>query len=702
MMSTDDNSSYNYQDNGAYEPTTLPPSVSPPQRPRNFKECQQSQNENAPWNDAIATVAPIEFLYSVETTTETTTDLSPLSLEAKEAIMSSVSDAIIESIYEYDCPLPQQRALSLFSSRSRRRRMEIQSISSPGYGHVWLGECISSETADEGGISTSNDSRNIDNDNNNNIVESSDINCNEIDGTVLIGFDENGSSPSDFNSVGTVVLSRIQEDMTNGNYLEHINADMEKFNVTITKMKYIDSDYLDLVDQDVLASLNSGLDDVSLAAGTEQIGMTLFSKAAIPVMVILFVLAMAFCWCALMSGPAEAIFWKNNKKKKEEFDEGSEGNIYSKSTLHKPKAKDLRYTNAHPHKLSSRSSTMDVPRNSGRDGRISLKGKDDKDLPSSSYCNGDNNNNNKRRKNHNQEEDEVLSPSLEATLKDLTEAELKSFGNESYAMTRRQTFSSLPMGNTINTRGNRFLTIPTRRSRSQSMIHAVEVSHPASDTETDYDKSGCSSNVSGLHDENSLDSMGTENKIDFVKVDDIQSVSSKPNKKKKPRQVVHHQEQSTPPILPSSRRLFSSFFTSKDNRKETPSRNPSSAINFVERVTACTSDNIQCLGDTEEMPAPYNNTNNVVLNYIPGSSNPLRATQVPPVPTISTSSSARMSTKKSAAYRDYINKKMLLRNHSLERNHSLDGSLYEDVPMEIGLKKSFVDERGKIREMVAL
>jgi hypothetical protein len=680
MMSTDDNTSFFiHQDNGTYDPTTLP-------RPRNFRECQQSRNE--PWNDAVATVAPIEFLYSVETTE--TIDLSSLSLEAKEAIMFSVSAAIIESIYEYDCP-SQQRALSMSSSRSRskRRRMEIQSIS-PGNGHVWLGECNS----------------NIDNNNNNNnnIVESSNRNCNEIDGTVVIGFDEeNGSSPSDFSSVGNVVLSRIQEDMTNGNYLEQVNTDIQKqnFNVTVTDMKYINSDYFDLVDQDVLASLNSGLDDVNLAA--DQTGMTLFSKAAIPVMVVLFVLAMAFCLCALMSWPAEAIFWKNKKKKKEKFDEESEGNLYSKkdSTLQKPKAEDLRYTNAHPHKLSSRSSTMDVPRNSGRDGRLSLKGKDDKDLPSSSYSNGDNtttnSNSNKRRKN--KEEDKVLSPSLEATLKDLTEAELKSFGNASYAVTRGQTFSTLPMGNTSNTRGNRFLPIPTRRSRSQSMMHVVEISHPASDTETDNDKSGCSSNISGLHDENSKDSMGTENnKIDFVKVDDIQYVSSKPNKKNKRRQLVQHQEQSTPPILPSSRSVFSSFFTSTDNRKETQSP----AINLVERVTACTSDNNRCLGDTEEMPAPDNNNNNVVLNYIPGSSTPLRATQVPHVPTISTSSSARMSTKKSAAYRDYINKKMLLRNHSLERNHSLDGSLYEDVPMEIGLKRSFVDTRGKVREMVAL
>ena len=68
MMSTNDNNSYNDQDNGTYESTTLTPSVSPPQRPKNYKECQHSQNGNEPWNDAVVTVAPIGFLYSVETT----------------------------------------------------------------------------------------------------------------------------------------------------------------------------------------------------------------------------------------------------------------------------------------------------------------------------------------------------------------------------------------------------------------------------------------------------------------------------------------------------------------------------------------------------------------------------------------------------------------------------------------------------------
>jgi len=616
--------------------------------PKNFRVCQNNNSGNK----AGTAIAPIEFLYSVET------NLSSMSLflEAKEAIVSSVSAAIIDRIYEYDCP--KRRTLSSLPSS---RRMEIQSIS-PGNGHEWLGECFSLSTGEGGsGSGSSSSGSNIDN----NINTS----CNEIDGTVVIGFDETGPGPSDFRSIGTIVLTRIQEDMTNGNYLEKLNIDIQNLNVTVTKIKYIDSDYLEMVDQNVFASMNAGSDS-NLSA--QQTGMTVFSKAAIPVMVVLFLLAMGLCWCALSSCPTEVIFWKNNRKK--EVDEESEGSSYSKdsrylSTLHKPKAEHLSYVKAHPRHLSRLSSTMDVYPNSGRDGRLCTKGNDDQDLPSfSTTCRDDVNKSKKRRNN---EEDEVLPPSLEATLKDLSEAELKSYG-------RRQTFSTLPIGNT-NTRVNRFLPIPIRRSKSQSMIYVEEGSHP-SDTETDNEKSGCSSN--GLHEDNSKDSV-IENEIDFVKVEDPESAYSKLKGQKR-----QQQQHSTHPILPSSRRVFPFFFKSINNQKGVPN-NPSPVIDLVDRVTACTSSDNHCFGDTKEIPAPDNTT---VINYLP-------VAEVTPIPSITTalSPTQRISVKKSAAYREYINNKMR------QRNHSMEGTVCEDdVPMEIGLKRSVVDDRGTIREMVAL
>mmetsp|Transcript_54012 Transcript_54012/g.62395 ORF Transcript_54012/g.62395 Transcript_54012/m.62395 type:complete len:660 (+) Transcript_54012:178-2157(+) len=656
-------------------PATLLLSVSTPQRPKNFRVCQNNNSGNK----AGTAIAPIAFLYSVETNLSSMS----LSLEAKEAIVSSVSAAIIDKIYEYDCPT--RRTLS---SSSSLRRMEIQSIS-PGNGHEWLGECFSPGTgegsSDSDSSSSSSSGSNIDN----NINTS----CNEIDGTVVIGFDETGSGPSDFRSIGTIVLTRIQEDMTNGNYLEKLNIDIQNLNVTVTKMNYIDSDYFELVDQNIFASLNAGLDS-NLSA--QQTGMTVFSKAAIPVMVVLFLLAMGLCWCAFSSCPTEVIFWKNYKK--EEVDEESEGSPYSKdsrhlSTLHKPKAGHLSYVKAHPRHLSRLSSTMDVYPNSGRDGRLCPKGKDDQDLSSSSTTCSDDVNKSKQRRNN--EEDEVIPPSLEATLKDLSEAEMKSYDMYGH----RQTFSTLPIGNT-NTRMNRFLPIPIRRSKSQSMIYVEEGSHP-SDTETDNEKSGCSTSSSGLHEDSSTDSVielyedcsndsVIESEINFVKVEDPESVCSKLKGQKKQQQQQHH---ATHPVLPSSRRVFPFFFKSIDSQKGVRN-NPSPDIDLVERVTCTSSDN-NCLRDTKEIPAPDSIT---VINYIPKSSNPLVA-KVTPIPSINTAlpPTRRISGKKSAAYREYINNKML------QRNHSMEGTDCEDnVSMEIGLKRSVVDERGTIREMVAL
>mmetsp|Transcript_52625 Transcript_52625/g.59801 ORF Transcript_52625/g.59801 Transcript_52625/m.59801 type:complete len:141 (-) Transcript_52625:1052-1474(-) len=125
-------------------PATLLLSVSTPQRPKNFRVCQNNNSGNK----AGTAIAPIAFLYSVETNLSSMS----LSLEAKEAIVSSVSAAIIDKIYEYDCPT--RRTLS---SSSSLRRMEIQSIS-PGNGHEWLGECFSPGTGEGSSDSDSSSS----------------------------------------------------------------------------------------------------------------------------------------------------------------------------------------------------------------------------------------------------------------------------------------------------------------------------------------------------------------------------------------------------------------------------------------------------------------------------------------------------------------------------------------------------------------
>ena len=574
--------------------------------------------------------------------------------------------------------------------------MEILSIS-PGDGHEWLGECDS--------ISSSiNDDNNKDN----------ASFCNEIEGTVMIGFDqtiypESGPGASDFKSVGDLVLSRIQEDMIRGNYLEKVNTDLLEFDVAITKMKYIDSDYLDLVDQNVFAPLNTNSAsssspeaDASLAA-VGQTDMTLFAKVAIPIMAVLFVLAMGFCWCAMSSCPTELFFEKKERAKKDNTGKDI-------STLDKPE-----YVKTHPRNISMRSSTRDVHPKSGRDARLSSsqnnKERDNReDFISTSIRSSSNNNTDKSNSKHNDnDENDFCTPSLEATLQDLSETELMKYGVQGarggpapYNMStgNRKTYSTLPLRKSRSRGANRFLPI-TVRPRSQSMIHVVDgtsTAHPSdSDTGSSTYSVSINDEMNNSKDHHS-DSVEESVKVDFVKVGDPgyeADGSTTPFEKKMP---------------PSSRGVFSSFFNKSSscssNNNNEADRNPSPVINLVDRVNGCTSINNQCFRDTEELPAPAKNNKNskgTVLRYVipaDGRCNSLlEVNEAPPPPGVSTtaakSSSARMSTKKSKAYKEYINKKMMQREEECEQ-------LDAPIPMQIGVKRTFTDERGRIRVMVAL
>jgi len=266
-------------------------------RPTDFRVCYDDDTgiidpldstARRPWG-----VAPIDFNYAIHTdvASESLTDME------KDAILTSVSAAIIESVYEYGC-FPRQsrkrRRQTAVSSASISRRAEILSIS-PGSGHEWLGDCA--------GLTSGS-------------------HCSEIRGTVEIAFDRKVHPEStstgavDFESVGNTVLFRIQEDMINGNYVDKVNNDMRSFGRVISTMKYIDSDYPDLAAKDAFGALDWSTADSELSAASAG-GMTRFSKAAIPIMVILSLLAMGLCWCAYKSFPMEYFFAKRRRSKDE-------------------------------------------------------------------------------------------------------------------------------------------------------------------------------------------------------------------------------------------------------------------------------------------------------------------------------------------------------------------------------------------------
>mmetsp|Transcript_19404 Transcript_19404/g.39890 ORF Transcript_19404/g.39890 Transcript_19404/m.39890 type:complete len:153 (+) Transcript_19404:752-1210(+) len=118
------------------------------------------------------------------------------------------------------------------------------------------------------------------------------------------------------------------------------------------------------------------------------------------------------------------------------------------------------------------------------------------------------------------------------------------------------------------------------------------------------------------------------------------------------------------------------------------------------KISACTG--IPCTG------IPNNENQNqhdgAVMRYITPSvvrSNSLiDEEELPPenisrsltMPSPSRSWFPRMGSKKAAAYKEYINEKMHQRNPELAHSE----------PMKIGVKRTFTDSQGQIREMVAL
>jgi len=599
------------------------------QRPRDFRVCYDSDSgsnvstanvadaRRKPWG-----VAPIDFTYSIETNFS----LLSLSLREKETLLPSVSAAIIESVYEYDCLSQRRRkrrrqsAVSslLTSSVSSSRRAEILSVG-PGIGHEWLGEC--------GDISFSN-----------NNDEKNDYFCIKIRGTVVIAFDgeEHPESTiaiaSDFKSVGDVVLSRIEEDMINGNYVDKINNDLLMFGLTIISMKYIDSNYPGLVAQGAFGPLNSNSGLETAMVRVDTVGMTLFSKVAIPIMVILFLLAMGLCWCAVLSCPADLFFAKTRSRNQESGDNKDEDS-----------------------RNHSRS-------NSGREGEIGYR---NNSIPFSitniDKKNADIRRNEKYRHKGSRESSRTLS--LEATLQDLSDIEVLKYGNQN--------------------------PVHSMSSGNQSTMHVVDGNSHPSDTET----GSSSPSVEICND--IKDDVPTGIKVDLMNVPYREVADGSLSAKKA--------KFNSTPI-----RAISSFF-SKSISSTVP-QGPTSTINLMDRISSCTSiPNNHCLGDEQELQPRTTtngtNTNSTVLRYIIPTvercNSLMEEESEPPalsrksVPNKAGSPLSRMGSKKSAAYREYINQKILQRKAGYEQSDT-------SMSMQIGVKRTFTDSQGRIREMVAL
>lgn len=546
-------------------------------RPTDFRVCNDDEEDalSEPWG-----VAPIDFTYSVDTSIS----LVSLTSTERDAVLSSLSAAIVESIYEYGCApqLGRKRWRSLSSPGSVSRRAEILSIS-PGIGHELMGECDDQSFA----FNTANESF-----------------CNEIRGTVVIAFDrtkdQSTIAATDFKSVGKSVLSRIEEDMMNENFIDAVNDDLQSSGVTVNSMKYIDSDYLDLVSQNAFTPLDWSNDD---GVEVEPVGgLTRFAKVAIPFMVILSLVAVVLCWLAAKASPKDSFFakllrWRDRREEK--------------------KLKQLRM----------------------KESKAAL--------------------------------------ALEATLQDLKEAEAKKHARSYGVVTDNAARSGVSLFST--------------RSRPQSTAPISDGSFHPSDTET----GSCGRSVEG--------SPSPEMNI-APKAAETQTADANLRTKDTPI------------------RALTAFF---NGQNAIGSVLP--APSLMERINSCSVPQNCLANGTNENPK-----NGTVMQYIvPGvgvertnslideSESPLpgftRSSTAPDLARSSTlqivnTASPSMGRKKAAAYKEYINRKMFQRNahlHQEQYNQQDEVEEVENKPddqseMEIGVKRTFTDSQGTVREMIAL
>jgi hypothetical protein len=733
-------------DRADLQQTTFPTEV-PGEREAYFRECPLppeglEESEIVYESAELWGVAPIQFLYSVQLNVTNSggfdedddafiasSEPTVLSPRGKQVLQTSLSNAIINSIYENECPdfsvtMDDGETDDEINFRHLRRyhsrRLNIQSISpGNGNGHRLIGECMGAGQDGvlfEDGNSTQADetgSNNTTNNTSTTVIQNVTIpSCQEVDGTVLIGFDTLGERASSFQTVGVTVVSRIQKDMRNGAYIEQINADMEPFNVQITDMQYIDSDYFERVDDGVFAPLNS------MDWAQPHSTMSKFSTVTIPIIVLLFLLMICFCWCSYSS------YAKILRKRFAVYifdDNDSDDGQYTEDNSHfepyrKPKVVEtLHQVEPQPSNLSRRSSYMDVPhcnkpqcrlcRHQSNHRAVSMIGELSKDFGG--------------------EEDGMCinAESLETTFQDMSLIKSKGYRGDDEEAYPTRTYSTVPH------QSRNLFSLSGKRSPSLIRIVA-EDKH----------------NQDGFYNEPEM--------VNFVKVNSLvdkpRNSNSRNNAERKSGLQQLSRSQSAPSSTPWG--AFFSVFGGNDGRGGDTGNgitdfgdftcNPRGLHNVAEIDDDDRSDDPL---DFNSIPVPRSST---MYSYTPSPSSKLEATRTTwSLPTGwwtsftgatdenkennnansyhsrgtrsfgSSSSAADHHIQRQMSMEDTIvvqdpawvaayNGKSQQSKHKEKRRfkmrrYSLDNNL-ESVPFQVGKKRTWTDDRGRVRQEVAL
>ena len=747
-----------FTDEGVTNGPTQAPTPVPPEREFDFKQCNPanegtegdtllmnnngngditySSSSNELWG-----VAPVDFIYSVSMNSTLTTvsgiQFDPsLGEEATQVLLSSISNAIIDSIYVNECSkitdatpssnttttdatptadaiveddtgyrrrtanqLVRRRQLQQADSNDSRRRLGIQSIS-PGIGHIVRGDCSAgseSNGSSNNTTTTFEGSEELEEfiSTGSSPSSSSSSLCKEIYGNVIIGFDDIGEESSTFESVGSNVLARIQQDMVDDLYLDQINKNMEQYNVVVTKVEYIDSNYFNKLDKGVYAPLNSA------DWFQPTTGLSTFTKAAIPIIVLLFMMMACCCWCSyssyakMLRDRFRVRFWYGDNDEDDD-DEFLDNNLYFVQPYKKPKAiETVKKVDPQPNDLSRRSSSMDVPHCSKPECRLCRHRSNHRSVSmigelSRNFGGGE------------AEEDNTEAPSFETTLEGLSDIKSRGYDDddddEDYAYpmsTRTPTYSTIPV-----TSRNRF-SFPGRSNslvREPSLIRIVaEDKH----------------NKDGFYNEPEM--------VNFVKVDSLVTASPNLNYMKKKNQVA--KEPVSSPTTTAWNYLSSFFGRGNGDDDENEFVCDPRGRNFRE-----VEEDERSYGnlDFKSFPIPrntrmysftpsYNNSDSKGSNLEPSRSLPTSLLDTTSDRSASYNDNSHHYQQQSMRRQRTLEDPMNVRNprqvamissstkkkSKIRRQQSLE-DFNRVAPIQIGRKRTLTDEFGRVRQEVAL
>jgi hypothetical protein len=229
-------------------------------------------------------VVPLDVMYDVET------DVEDLSVELEQKMLGSLSGAMIASVFDSHCG----------ERRKSSRKLELESIDA-GQMDIPLDPCTAQGTDSKG--------------------------CMRYDGDLSLGYNDVGEASTAL-AVGRMVIVQIKDDMDNGRYIEKLNADLIGSGVSVTRVNYVGSNYLEWLKEE--ADSEQPVSAIQTSNFTvDDGGLNGLGKYMVAFVSLLLLLAICACGCLALTRARKAEARQDEQEQKREIativsDEGND------------------------------------------------------------------------------------------------------------------------------------------------------------------------------------------------------------------------------------------------------------------------------------------------------------------------------------------------------------------------------------------